>query len=244
MAHTREPLLHPMNRTNCQHVAIIMDGNGRWAKKQKKQRTFGHFSGSENVRNIAIAANDLGIKALTLYAFSTENWQRPIEEVDYLMKLPEVFFSRFLDELMQKNIRITSIGNLSAFPADTRRVLEMAIERTKENSGLILNFAMNYGGRDEIVRAVRRLVDTYDTEQLKNLSEEMFESALDTAGLPEVDLLIRTSGEVRISNFLLWQLAYSEMIFPEVAWPEFTAELFNECIDEFNRRDRRFGGVK
>lgn len=244
MAHTREPLLHPMYKTYCQHVAIIMDGNGRWAKKQKKQRTFGHFSGSENVRNIAIAANDLGIKALTLFAFSTENWQRPVEEVDYLMKLPEVFFNRFLDELMQKNIRITSIGNLAAFPEDTRRVLQMAIDRTKGNTGLILNFAMNYGGRDEIVRAVKRLVEIYDTEQLKALTEEMFESALDTADLPAVDLLIRTSGEVRISNFLLWQLAYAEMIFTEVAWPEFTADLFNDCIDEFNRRDRRFGGVK
>jgi undecaprenyl diphosphate synthase len=244
MAHFGEPLFEGKTmETTCKHVAIIMDGNGRWAKKQNKQRTFGHLSGSENVRNIALAANKLNIKVLTLYAFSTENWKRPLEEVEYLMKLPEVFFNRFIDELMREGIKIKAIGDLSRFPPNTQRVLLSAIDRTKDNQGLILNFAMNYGGRDEIVRAVQKIVKDSLSAKISDIDERVFESYLMTAGLPAVDLLIRTSGEQRISNFLLWQLAYAELVFTDVSWPDFTETDLIEAVDTFNNRNRRFGGL-
>jgi undecaprenyl diphosphate synthase len=244
MAHFGEPLFEGITmETTCKHVAIIMDGNGRWAKKQNKQRTFGHLSGSENVRNIALAANKLNIKVLTLYAFSTENWKRPLEEVEYLMKLPEVFFNRFIDELMREGIKIKAIGDLSRFPPNTQRVLLSAIDRTKDNQGLILNFAMNYGGRDEIVRAVQKIVKDSLSAKISDIDERVFESYLMTAGLPAVDLLIRTSGEQRISNFLLWQLAYAELVFTDVSWPDFTETDLIEAVDTFNNRNRRFGGL-
>lgn len=240
MAHFGEPLFEgAIMETTCRHVAIIMDGNGRWAKKQNQKRTFGHLSGSENVRNIALAANKLNIKVLTLYAFSTENWKRPLEEVDYLMKLPEVFFNRFMDELMREGIKIMAIGDLSRFPANTRRVLLSAIEKTKNNQGLVLNFAMNYGGRDEIIRAVKKIIE----EKITDIDEQSFEKYLMTAGLPPVDLMIRTSGEQRISNFLLWQLAYSELIFTDVSWPEFKEDDLADAIRQFESRNRRFGGL-
>lgn len=244
MAHFGEPLFEGKNmETTCRHVAIIMDGNGRWAKKQDKQRTFGHLSGSENVRNIALAANKLNIKVLTLYAFSTENWKRPMEEVDYLMKLPEVFFNRFMDELMREGIKIMAIGDLSKFPPNTQRVLLNAIDKTKNNPGLILNFAMNYGGRDEIVRAVNAIASEVRLGKLDIIDETVFESFLMTSGLPPVDLMIRTSGEQRISNFLLWQLAYSELVFTDVSWPDFREDDLIEALKVFENRNRRFGGL-
>jgi undecaprenyl diphosphate synthase len=244
MAHFGEPLFEGKNmETSCRHVAIIMDGNGRWAKKQDKQRTFGHLSGSENVRNIALAANKLDIKVLTLYAFSTENWKRPMEEVDYLMKLPEVFFNRFIDELMREGIKIMAIGDLSRFPVNTQRVLQNAIDKTRNNSGLILNFAMNYGGRDEIIRAVNAIADDVRLGKVDRVDETVFESYLMTAGLPPVDLMIRTSGEQRISNFLLWQLAYAELVFTNVAWPDFREADLVDAINVFENRNRRFGGL-
>lgn len=223
------------------HVAIIMDGNGRWAKKQNQIRTFGHQQGTEKVREIAIAANDLGIKVLTLYAFSTENWKRPKEEVEFLMKLPDVFFNRFLKELMEKNIRIQSIGELSAFPEDTRLVLERAIEATSKNSGMILCFAMNYGSRREIVLAAEAWAKQKSEDA--PLTEELFSKLLMTHEYPEVDVCIRTSGEQRLSNFLLWQLAYAELVFEDKAWPEFMAEDLKRILTEVSQRDRRFGGL-
>ena len=244
MAHFGEPLFEGKNmETTCRHVAIIMDGNGRWAKKQDKLRTFGHLSGSENVRNIALAANKLGIKVLTLYAFSTENWKRPMEEVDYLMKLPEIFFNRFIDELMREGIRIMAIGDLSRFPVKTQSVMRNAIDKTRNNKGLILNFAMNYGGRDEIIRAVNAIADDVRQGKSEYIDETVFESYLMTAGLPPVDLMIRTSGEQRISNFLLWQLAYAEFVFTDVAWPDFGESDLTEAINVFENRSRRFGGL-
>jgi undecaprenyl diphosphate synthase len=232
-----------MNQT-LRHVAIIMDGNGRWAKKQHQARTFGHFHGVDKVREMAIAANAVGLEVLTLYAFSTENWKRPIEEVDYLMQLPAVFFSKFLTELMEKNIRIQTIGDLTPFPEATRNVLENAITTTANNSGMTLVFAMNYGGRDELVRAAR----AYATEVIagkrsNTLTESEFEEYLMTKNYPPVDLCIRTSGEQRLSNFLLWQLAYAELVFTPKAWPELTAHDFIQLLEEGNRRERRFGGV-
>ncbi len=227
---------------NLRHVAIIMDGNGRWAKKQNRERTFGHLQGVENVRNIAVKANDMGIEVLTVYAFSTENWKRPMEEVSYLMNLPELFFSRFMKELMEKNIRIKMIGQWDNVPEKTRQILERAIEETSVNSGMILNFAFNYGGRREIVLAAQRYAQKHDPG--KELTEEEFAAYLQCSFAPDVDLMIRTSGECRISNFLLWELAYAEMMFVEEAWPEFTPERFEQCVQEFQGRNRRFGGLQ
>jgi undecaprenyl diphosphate synthase len=226
------------------HVAIIMDGNGRWAKKQHQARTFGHFHGVDKVREIAIAANDQGIQVLTLYAFSTENWKRPIEEVDYLMQLPAVFFTKFLTELMEKNIRIETIGDLTPFPDATRTVLLNAIKTTAQNSGMILVFAMNYGSRDELVKAARAYAADVSSGQRSNsITESEFERYLMTREYPPVDLCIRTSGEQRLSNFLLWQLAYAELVFTPLAWPELTAQDFVDLLKEGSRRERRFGGI-
>lgn len=221
------------------HVAIIMDGNGRWATKQKKKRTYGHYYGSENVRNIALEALDMGIEVLTLYAFSTENWKRPEKEIEYLMKLPAIFFDRFLNELMEKGIAISTIGDLSKIPEKTRKVMENAVNKTKHNSKLTLNFALNYGSRDEIVRATQKLINDGKT----TVSEDLISSYLDTASYPEIDLLIRTGGDRRLSNYLLWQLAYAELEFLDMPWPEFTREEFKKSIERFNERERRFGGL-
>jgi undecaprenyl diphosphate synthase len=228
-----------------QHIAIIMDGNGRWAKKQGKPRTAGHYKGSENVRDIAIAANDLGVKVLTLYAFSTENWSRPEDEVNYLMKLPSVFFEAYLKELMKNNIRIAFIGEMDKFPAETRKVMENAIEKTKENTGLILNFALNYGSRREITLAVQKIANEVKegTLEVSDINEQVIENHLMTADYPAIDLMIRTSGECRLSNFLLWQLAYAEFYFTEVSWPEFTKEELVKALDIYANRHRRFGGL-
>lgn len=221
------------------HVAIIMDGNGRWAQKQQQKRIFGHYVGSEQVRTIALQALDMGIEVLTLYAFSTENWKRPLEEIEYLMKLPAIFFERFLSELMEKGIRIETIGDLSKVPDKTRKVMEDAVQRTKDNKRLVLNFALNYGSRDEIVRAVNRILKS-DQEEI---DEATFNAYLDTKELPEVDLLIRTGGDKRMSNFLLWQCAYAELVFVDEAWPQFSPELFAQCVNAFFDKERRFGGL-
>ncbi|NLC05702.1 MAG: isoprenyl transferase [Erysipelothrix sp.] len=227
------------------HVAIIMDGNGRWAKKQNKDRSFGHYQGTNNVRNIAIAAEAMGISVLTLYAFSTENWKRSAEEVNYLMKLPAQFFDAYMKELMEKNIRINLIGHFDRFPIDTQRVLKRAIERSKDNTGMVLNFAMDYGSRDEIVNAIKDYTaDVIDNKRANDLSVNEFSDYLMTSEFGDVDLMIRTSGEVRLSNFLLWQMAYAEMIFVETHWPDFTPNDFKECVKQYYDRDRRFGGVK
>ena len=230
---------------NVKHLAIIMDGNGRWAKARGKVRTEGHFRGVEVVRDAAIAANDLGVEVLTLYAFSTENWKRSADEVGYLMKLPALFFNRFLKELMEKNIRIAMTGEMDQIPADTAKVLNSAIEETKHNTGMVLNFAMNYGSQREIVLAARKYAEeVLDGKRANDLEVDQFDQYLMTSEFPPVDLMIRTSGECRLSNFLLWQLAYAELEFIDLPWPEFTAETLKECMEQFEKRDRRFGGVK
>ncbi len=221
------------------HIAIIMDGNGRWAQKRNKKRTVGHYYGSENVRNIALEALDMGVEVITLYAFSTENWKRPEKEIEYLMKLPAVFFDKFLDELMEKGIAISTIGDLSKIPEKTREVMENAVEKTKHNSKLVLNFALNYGSRDELVRASNKMIE--DGHSV--ITEDLISSYLDTAEYPDIDLLIRTGGDQRLSNYLLWQLAYAELVFLDMAWPDFTREEFRKCIEEFESRERRFGGL-
>ncbi len=234
-----------MDRNVPQHIAIIMDGNGRWAKEKNRPRTAGHYQGTENVRNIAIKANDMGVKVLTLYAFSTENWKRPQEEVNYLMGLPAIFITKFLKELMEKGIKIATIGDLSAFPESTRKVLEEAMEKTRDNKNMTLVFAMNYGGRKDIVDGINRYVDDYVSGRVREkMTEELFNSYLSTAEYPEIDLMIRTSLDYRLSNFLLWQLSYTELYFTDTYWPDFTPEEFEKAIKNFTQRSRRFGGLK
>ena len=222
-----------------QHIAIIMDGNGRWAKQHGKPRNYGHLAGTENVRNIAIKADELGVKVLTLYAFSTENWKRPDEEVGYLMSLPDDFFKKFMAELMEKGVRIETIGDLDRVPEATRKVIENAKTQTAGNNGLKLVFAMNYGGRADIVRAANLAIQ----QGKSSLSEEDIENNLYTAGYPEIDLMIRTSLDYRLSNFLLWQLSYAELYFTDVYWPDFDAKQLEKAIEWFYNRERRFGGL-
>ncbi|NCC54228.1 MAG: isoprenyl transferase [Erysipelotrichia bacterium] len=227
------------------HIAIIMDGNGRWAKAKGMPRTFGHKQGAENVRTVALEANKMGIKALTLYAFSTENWKRPEDEVDFICKLPKMFFNMYIKELVENNIRVSYIGELEKFPSETKKFINAAIEKTKNNTGMEMVIAINYGSRREIVMAAQQYAkDVIDGKKGLEISEDEFSQYLMTAHLPEVDLLVRTSGEQRLSNYLLWQLAYAEFVFVDYAWPEFTAEKLHEVIAEYERRDRRFGDVK
>ncbi|MBP1991303.1 isoprenyl transferase [Paenibacillus eucommiae] len=227
------------------HVAIIMDGNGRWAKQRGLPRVAGHHSGMKNVKKITIAANDIGVKVLTMYAFSTENWKRPKEEVEFLMKLPSEFFPLEIGELIEKNVRIRMTGWNEGLPDYTLRAIEDAIERTKNNTGLILNFALNYGGRKEILDGVQNIYKEVQEGKfrIEDLDEESFSRYMLTSDLPDPDLLIRTSGELRLSNFLLWQLAYSELWFTDAYWPEFTDDLFYQAIVEYQQRARRYGGI-
>lgn len=224
------------------NVAIIMDGNGRWAKAKGLPRTAGHKQGANNVRDIALACNELGIEKLILYAFSTENWKRPEDEVGFLCKLPGIFFNMFIKELMEKNIRVTFAGELNRFPQDTQDVINKAVSMTGKNTGLELCLAINYGSRRELLLGIQRYAD--------EVAKGIRENDLDEEGLSEylmvpeeIDLMIRTSGEQRISNYLLWQIAYAELIFTPVAWPDFDKKELERCIAEYQNRDRRFGGL-
>ncbi len=229
----------------CKHLAIIMDGNGRWAKAQGKKRTAGHLVGADNVRTIAIAANEMGIEYLTIYAFSTENWKRSQDEVEYLMKLPSYFFKKYMQEFIDRGFRIRMIGDLEELPKNTKKVLLEAEELSKDNTGLSLNIAMNYGSQREIVQAVNHYAsDVLEGKATLGIDEDGFASYLYTKDFPPVDLMIRTSGEQRISNYLLWQIAYAELIFVQESWPEFTEDVLKRCLEEYTKRDRRFGGVK
>ena len=227
------------------HVAIIMDGNGRWAKKRNMPRVKGHYEGMQTVKKITKYASKLGIQYLTLYAFSTENWARPKEEVSYLMDLPEKMFTSFMPELMENNVKVEVIGVVEKLPENTRKAVEDAIEQTKNNTGLKLIFALNYGSKDEIVTAVKRIAQGAANNEYKveEIDEQLISDNLFTKYTPDPDLLIRTSGEQRISNFLLWQIAYSEFIFTKVAWPDFVEEEFYKALLEYQSRDRRFGGL-
>ncbi len=227
------------------HVAIIMDGNGRWAKNRGLPRIAGHKEGMNAVKKVTRAASEIGIKVLTLYAFSTENWKRPQEEIQFLMKLPSDFFDTFVPELVEKNIRVMSIGEIDPLPLHTKEALTRACEQTKQNTGMVLNFALNYGSQDEICKAVQQIAQDVEQKKLhpKDISRDTIEDYLMTHHLPDVDLLIRTSGEKRISNFLLWQIAYSELIFSEILWPDVSEEIFMAMILEYQNRHRRFGGL-
>jgi undecaprenyl diphosphate synthase len=222
-----------------EHIAIIMDGNGRWAKKRRLPRLAGHRQGAENVTNIVKAAHDAGVRYLTLYTFSTENWRRPKTEVNSLMDLFEQVLSKKLPELMENNVKLNIIGDMSAVRKSTSKKFDDALSKTAKNTGLILTIALNYSGRNEIVRAIKRLM----ADGLKEVDEDAIRRYLDTSTMPDPELLIRTSGEVRVSNFLLWQIAYSEIYFTDVLWPDFEREHLYEAIGDFQRRERRFGGL-
>ncbi len=225
------------------HVAIIMDGNGRWAKARGLPRIAGHQQGAEVVREIVRHAHAIGVAYLTIYAFSSENWKRPISEVDDLMGLLRLYIRRELGELAESNVRLRFIGDLDRLPDDINVLVNDAERDTRENSGLTLTVALNYGARCEIAAAARRLAEDAVAGRVDpaTVDEDNFAGYLATDGLPDPDLLIRTSGEQRLSNFLLWQSAYTELVFTPVLWPEFTKDHLDAAIDEFRRRDRRYG---
>ena len=225
------------------HIAIIMDGNGRWAKKQGLARMFGHRQGVETVHNITVAATKLGIEYLTLYTFSTENWNRPKEEVDALMNLLVDTIAKETPTLMNNNVRLQTIGDLSRLPEGARQKFLGCIEQTSKNTGLTMVLALSYSARWEITEAMRAAVQQAQAGQLRaeEVNEQLVSSLMATADMPDPDLLIRTSGEYRISNFLLWQLAYSELYFTDRLWPEFDEEEFYKAIVDYQKRERRFG---
>ncbi|MBJ6363411.1 isoprenyl transferase [Paenibacillus sp. GCM10012307] len=228
-----------------EHVAIIMDGNGRWAKSRGLPRIAGHHSGMKAVKRITMAADRLGIKYLTLYAFSTENWKRPKAEVDFLMRLPQEFLAIELEDLIKNNVQVRMMGYKEGLPDYTLQAIDEAVEKTRHNTGLVLNFALNYGSRMEVIDAVRAIAEEVKAGRLESaaISEQSLDGYLLSKNIPDPDLLIRTSGELRISNFMLWQLAYSELWFTDVYWPEFMDEHFYEAIREYQRRARRYGGL-
>ena len=226
------------------HVAVIMDGNGRWAKAKKLSRSAGHRAGVDRLRGIIRLSSDLGITSLTLYAFSTENWKRPSDEVGTLMALLIEYFTKEIDELFSNNVRIRIIGAYEEFAPAVRNVIERAMKRTENNTGLNLNIALNYGSRAEILRAANLAMRQALAEGKNEITTEMLEQNLYTAGQPEVDLVIRTSGEHRFSNFLLYQISYAEFVFPKEYWPDFSDEAYLDALRTYQSRSRRFGGLE
>ena len=229
-----------------QHVSIILDGNGRWAKSKGMPRTYGHTMGAKNIEQICMDADDIGIKYLTVYAFSTENWNRPSSEVAALMRLLNFYLKTIGKKAMKNNMRMRIIGDREELSDDIRRAIDDIEELTKNNTGLQFLIAINYGSRNEMIRAMKKMLADYKKGDFKEeeLNEEKFASYLDTADVPDPDLMIRTSGELRLSNYLLWQLAYSEFYFTDVPWPDFKKEELVKAIEKYNERDRRYGGVK
>jgi undecaprenyl diphosphate synthase len=225
-----------------EHVAIILDGNGRWAQKRLMPRNYGHIQGAKTVEEMCEIAWNLGIKYFTVYAFSTENWKRPQSEVDALMKLLRKYLVDSLERTAKNNMRVRVIGDKTGLSDDIRATIENLEKATTDNTGLNFTIAINYGSRDEMIRAMKKMMKDGHTDA-EELTEELFASYLDTAGVPDPDLVIRTSGEQRVSNFLLWQLAYSEFYFTPVLWPDYNRQTMVEAIREYTKRDRRFGGV-
>ncbi len=223
------------------HVGIIMDGNGRWAKQRGLSRSEGHRAGANVIEPLLESAENLGIRAISLYAFSVENWVRPVGEIKGIWELLEYLFKEKLKTILEKNVKIVCSGSLKKLPGSTRKVIERAVEETKRNGGIVLNFCINYGGRQEIVHAVNEWLEKRKPTEKMTLRK--MEKFLYTKSLPPLDLIIRTSGEMRISNFLLWQSAYVEFVFTDVLWPDFDEEAFYNAIIEFQRRDRRYGGL-
>ena len=227
-----------MSETLCKHIGIIMDGNGRWAKTRGFPRLEGHRRGADNVRKVVEMAGNAGIKYITLYSFSTENWNRPKEEVDGLLSLLKRFLPKEAQALKKKNVRLEIIGDITRFSDDLQKCINDSVEITAECDGIVMVLALNYGGRDEIIRAVRQI-----SAKGQEFTEENITKSLDTAHMPDLDVIVRTSGENRLSNFLLWQSAYAELIFVERTWPDFKQEDFDEVLSIFAQRERRFGGL-
>ena len=223
------------------HVGLIMDGNGRWATQRGLPRLAGHKAGVENVKPTVLAAKKFGIKYLTFYAFSTENWKRPQDEVSGIMNLLSIFIDKEVNNLHKEGVRILHIGRRERLDQGLRKKIEGAIDLTKDNTTITVQMGLDYGGRDEIAQAVRKIVTSGVTPE--EVTEELISQNLYTVGIPDPDLIIRTSGEMRTSNFLIWQSAYSEWIFPETYWPDFTEEVFWQMLVEYSRRDRRYGGL-
>ncbi len=237
----------PLDLTNIpSHIAIIMDGNGRWAKRRGLPRIAGHREGTKVIKKIVKKANELGVSVLTLYAFSTENWKRPKNEVDFLMKLPESFLKTYLPELIEENVQVRIMGEKDNLPDHTVAAVEAAIKQTKENNGLILNFALNYGSRYELSNAIQKIAEDVKTGSLMidDINDELISTYFFRPELKDPDLLIRTSGEIRLSNFMLWQLAYTELWFTDTYWPDFTEAELERAIKDYQLRGRRFGGVQ
>lgn len=229
-----------------QHVAIILDGNGRWAKSKGMPRNYGHTMGAKNVEVICKAAHDMGISYLTLYAFSTENWNRPGSEVSALMKLLNTYLKNCIKTAAKNNMRVRVIGDVTGLDETMQKQIAELEEASKENGGLNFQIALNYGSRDEMIRAMKKMMADHDAGKLavSEITERSFERYLDTHDIPDPDLLIRTSGEQRLSNYLLWQLAYSEFYFTKVPWPDFSPEELKKAVEEYSSRDRRYGGLK
>lgn len=229
-----------------EHIAIIMDGNGRWAAKRNLPRIAGHKEGVDAVQRVVRSASQYGVKILTLYAFSTENWKRPQSEVEYILRLPKEFLHVYLPELIEMNVKVETIGNIDELPDYTIESIMYAKEKTKDNTGLLVNFALNYGSRNEITEAIKQVVSEFEQGDLKveDIDEDAISKHLYTDCLRDPDLLIRTSGEKRLSNFLLWQLAYTEFWFTDVLWPDFDESVFEEAIIEYQKRKRRYGGIE
>lgn len=228
------------------HIAIIMDGNGRWAARRALPRFFGHKAGMETLREVLRACSDMGIKILTVYAFSTENWKRPSDEVSYLMNLLIEYMRKEINELNKNNVKVKILGDLSGLPENTREEIEKAISLTHDNTGIQFNIALNYGGRAELLNACKHIAEDTKSGKISadEINEELISSYLFTAGDIDPDLIIRTSGEKRLSNFLLWQSAYSELVFADVMWPDFNKGQLEAAIIEYQSRDRRFGVLK
>ena len=232
------------------HVAVIMDGNGRWAKSKNRPRLFGHNAGMQAMKQIVITASNLGIKYLTVYAFSTENWKRSTEEVSGIFKLIIKYVDSELKELIKNNVRINILGDYNMLPGDSVRAIDELLDKTRDNDGLVFNIALNYGGRDEIVKAINEIIIDRKALADEGISVDVTEDEVSNhlytgvlhKNIPDPDLIIRTSGEERLSNFLIWQAAYSEMMFTDTLWPDYSPEEFTAMIEKFSHRKRRFGG--
>lgn len=240
------PAPHSQTAPTPRHIAIIMDGNGRWARQRSRPRTFGHSEGVEALRRTVEAAGELDVRYLTVFGFSTENWRRPAEEVSALFDLLRLYVARDLDRLAREGVRVRVIGERLGLQTDIAEIIERAEARTAGNDKLNLTIAFNYGGQDEIARAARRLAEDVAAGKIAphEVTPERFECYLDTAGLPPPDLLVRTSGELRLSNFMLWQAAYAELVFLDVLWPDFDKGALEAAIEEYRRRERRFGAAE
>lgn len=222
------------------HIAFIMDGNGRWAKKRLLPRKAGHREGVVALRRMVDECEKAGVEMVSFYAFSTENWTRPQDEIDALFKMVKEFADKYLDEYVKRGFRIMFMGDLSKLPKETVDALKRILEKAKDNKGMIVNIALNYGGRDEILHAVNTLLDA----GLRNVDMQTLSDCMYTAGLPDPDVIVRSSGEKRLSNFMLWQAAYAELVFVDDLWPDFDEKIFANIIDEYSRRDRRYGNIR